>query len=232
MALKTKLQQLFNRPLKKQNEYLLAQENAMSEYQQYKTKFGTVIAEAELSYAVSNELFENWRANYKDVNTNRFDAAWRYIDNKDFIDSLKTNDLPSWVRKKDPILDGIFVPDDAHFVDIVSLNYDELEEYRPDLHHGYKMLGEDIACIVMYNQQAEKKLSEEQIGEEIFKEDIKRNSPLLISERAQMSFKNLPKYKQLDYLKKYYLGESVAEKLQEQDKVQKRDHAQFGDLVF
>ena len=47
-----------------------------------------------------------------------------------------------------------------------------------------------------------------------------------------MSFKNLPKYEQLDYLKKYYLGESVAEKLQEQDKVQKRDHARFGDLVF
>ena len=138
MALKTKLQQLFNRSSKKQNEYLLAQENAMSEYQQYKTKFGTTIAEAELSYAVSNELFENWRANYKDVNTNRFDAAWRYIDNKDFIDSLKTDDLPSWVRKKDPVLDGIFVPDDAHFVDIVSLNYDELEEYRPDLYYGYK----------------------------------------------------------------------------------------------
>ncbi len=217
MILKKRLQQLFCKSSTKQQENLPVQEKALDEYERYKNEFGKTIADAELIYYIATELFENWRAGYREEgNPSRYDAAWRYVDNKDFVDLLKKDDLPNWVRKKDTSMDGIFVPDDALFVDIVSLNYDELEAYRPDLHHNYKMTGKGIASMVMYNQQAEVKLTEEQIGEEIFKTDAERK--LIISNQSQKSFKDLPKYKQLDYLKKYYLGEAVAEKLQEQEK--------------
>ncbi|MCQ2382840.1 MAG: hypothetical protein MJ060_03330 [Clostridia bacterium] len=233
MALKTKLQQFFKQSSKKQNEQLHRQKKAMFEYRHYyRTKFGLAVDEIESAYHVSNELFENWRASYKDVYTDRYDAAWRRIFNGNSINSLDSNNLPTWMCEKDSRFDGMFAPDDPHYVNIVSLNYDELKLFQPRLYYFYERLGMNIASIVMYNQQAETKLNEEQIGEVILEEESRMNPLLLTPGRARMPFKDLPKYKQLDYLKKYYLGESVVEKLQEQDKAQKRDHVQFGDLIF